>query len=67
MGAEILFLAVRSHGLGWVLENGRANSDVAEVIVVMIVMVMIGMTADRLAFSVLERRVHQRFGLAVAE
>src|SRR5205814_7290035 len=55
LGAEILFLAVRWHGLGWVLEIGRSNSDVAQVVVVMIVMVIIGMTADRLGFGVLER------------
>jgi NitT/TauT family transport system permease protein len=67
MGAEILFLAVRWHGLGWVLEIGRSNSDVAQVVVVMIVMVIIGMTADRLGFGVLERSIHRRFGLGAGE
>ena len=67
MGAEMLF-TVRRHGLGFVLQIGReVNGDVAQVIVVMAVMVIIGMAADRLAFGVLERSIHRRFGLAVAE
>jgi hypothetical protein len=49
------------------LEAGRGNADPAQVIGVMIVMVMIGMLADRWGFSVLERRVSQRFGLLPAE
>jgi hypothetical protein len=32
----------------------------------MIVMVIIGMLADRFAFAPLERRVHTRFGLGTA-
>ena len=32
----------------------------------MVVMVFIGMTADRWAFAVLEKRVHARFGLEMA-
>jgi NitT/TauT family transport system permease protein len=67
IGAEILFTSVRWHGLGWILDVGRNNSDVAEVVVVMIVMVVLGMTADRLGFGVLEKSVHRRFGLVAAE
>lgn len=66
MGAELIF-AVSRHGLGFLLQMGRDFADVAQVIAVMAIMVIIGMVADRLVFSVLERRVHRRFGLAVIE
>jgi hypothetical protein len=33
----------------------------------MAVMVIIGITADRFVFSVLERAIHRRFGLLVTE
>ena len=67
MGAEFVFTAVRHHGLGFLLDTGRNFSDVPQVIAVMIIMVLLGMAADRLAFGVLERSVHRRFGLSVAE
>ena len=63
MGAELI-LAVRHHGLGFLLETGRTLSDVAQVIAVMIVMVLIGMAADRWVFAKLQKKVHARFGLA---
>jgi NitT/TauT family transport system permease protein len=62
MGAELLFMVER-HGLGFLLSTGRELSDVAQVVAVMIVMVVIGMVADRFAFARLERAVHERFGL----
>ncbi|MGB7159214.1 MAG: ABC transporter permease [Tepidisphaeraceae bacterium] len=65
MGAELLF-AVEHHGLGFLLQNGRDLSDVAQVIGVMVVMVVIGMLADRFGFARLERAVHHRFGLIAA-
>ena len=34
---------------------------------VMIIMVVIAMLADRVFFGVLEKTIHRRFGLAVAE
>jgi NitT/TauT family transport system permease protein len=66
MGAELLFMVER-HGLGFLLSTGRELSDVAQVVAVMIVMVMIGMVADRFAFARLERAVHHRFGLLAAQ
>jgi NitT/TauT family transport system permease protein len=66
MGAELI-LAVQNHGLGFLLQMGRDFADIAQVVAVMAVMVIIGMTADRTLFGVLERRIHRRFGLAVAE
>ena len=65
MGAEFVFVVER-HGLGFLLQTGRDFNDVAQVMAVMIVMVVLGMLADRLAFARLERRIYKRFGLGAA-
>jgi NitT/TauT family transport system permease protein len=65
MGAELILFA-NHHGLGFLLMTGGDNSEISQVVAVMIVMVIIGMLADRLAFAPLERRVHTRFGLGGA-
>jgi len=62
MGAEFVFMIDR-HGLGFLLQVGRDTNDVAQVVAVMIMMVILGMLADRLAFAKIERRVYKRFGL----
>jgi NitT/TauT family transport system permease protein len=62
MGAEFVFAAQR-HGLGYLLQNARTNIDPAAVVGIMIIMVVIGMLADRLVFAQLERRISRRFGL----
>ena len=66
MGAELLFMVER-HGLGFLLSTGRELNDVAQVVGVMVIMVLIGMLADRLAFARLERAIHHRFGLLAAQ
>ena len=66
MGGELI-LAVRHHGLGFLLQTGRDFSDIAQVVAVMIVMVVIGMLADRWCFALLEKRIHRRFGLSPSE
>jgi NitT/TauT family transport system permease protein len=63
MGAELI-LAVRHQGLGFLLETGRDNSDVARVVAMMIVMVVIGMLADRWVFARIQSQIQTRFGLA---
>jgi NitT/TauT family transport system permease protein len=65
MGAELILAADR-HGLGFLLHTGEDFSDIAQVVAIMIVMVVIGMLADRFIFAPIERRVHVRFGLASA-
>jgi NitT/TauT family transport system permease protein len=60
MGAEILFKAVLP-GLGFLLKGGQ--SDAAQVVGIMIVMVLIGMLADRWIFAKIQARVQARFGL----
>jgi NitT/TauT family transport system permease protein len=64
MGAELIFVVEKWQGLGFLLEKGRDFSDIAQVVAVMIIMVMIGMLADRWIFAILQRRVQARFGLA---
>jgi NitT/TauT family transport system permease protein len=63
MGAELI-LVVEHQGLGFLLETGRDNSDVARVVAMMIVMVVIGMLADRWVFARIQASVQARFGLA---
>ena len=41
----------------------EVHGDVARVLAVMIVMVLIGMAADRFVFAPLQARVQRRFGL----
>ncbi len=59
-------LVADHQGVGFLLKTGWDNAEISQVVAVMIVMVIIGMLADRLAFAPLERRVHVRFGLAAA-
>jgi NitT/TauT family transport system permease protein len=63
LGAELI-LAVERHGLGFLLSTGREFGKVDQVVAVMVMMVMIGMLADRLIFAKLQAAVHKRFGLA---
>jgi NitT/TauT family transport system permease protein len=63
MGAEFVFVIER-HGLGFLLQTGRDFNNPAEVMGIMMVMVLIGMLADRLVFARLERRISTRFGFS---
>lgn len=62
MGAELI-LVTDFRGLGYLLHAGREFSDIAQVVAVMIMMVLIGMLADRWVFAILQKKVHARFGL----
>jgi NitT/TauT family transport system permease protein len=62
MGAELI-LAVEAKGLGFYLDRGRNNADIAQVVAVMAVMVALGMVADWMIFARLERGIYARFGL----
>jgi NitT/TauT family transport system permease protein len=73
MGAELILIVAGSsesgffsshRGLGFLLQTGRDFSDIAQVIAVMIVMVLIGMLADRWVFAKIQSVVQTRFGLA---
>ena len=69
MGAELILIVadtgpIPHRGLGFLLQTGRDFSDIAQVIAVMIVMVIIGMLADRWVFAKIQAAVQARFGLA---
>jgi NitT/TauT family transport system permease protein len=67
MGGELVFgAALTPKGLGVLLDDGRNIGGPAQVIGIMIIMVLIGMFADRLVFAPLERKVHKRFGLSAS-
>jgi sulfonate transport system permease protein len=63
MAGELLFVA---GGLGQLLQAGRELLDAAQVMGVMVVIVAIGMTVDRVLFRILELRVRRRWGLLEA-
>jgi sulfonate transport system permease protein len=62
MAGELLFVGL---GLGHLLTVGRDLNDMSQVVAVMLVIVAIGMLADRLIFARLETRIRARWGLAV--
>lgn len=62
MGAELI-LQITPFGLGSLLQQGRDFSDVGEVVAIMMVMVFIGMLADRWIFAQIQARIQARFGL----
>jgi NitT/TauT family transport system permease protein len=63
MAGELLFVA---GGLGQLLQAGREVLDAAQVMGVMVAIVVIGMTVDRVLFRILELRVRKRWGLVEA-
>ncbi len=60
MAGELLYLRL---GLGQLLMMGRELNDMARVIAVMFVLIVIGLTFDRLLFARLETAVRRRWGL----
>lgn len=62
MAAELLVVA--AGGLGVLLQNGREMNDMGRVMAVMLVIVIIGLVVDRVAFAPLEAKVRRRWGLA---
>lgn len=63
MAGELLFVA---GGLGFVLQTGRELNDISLVMAVMLVIIAIGLTADRLFFNPLEVSIRRRWGLGAA-
>ena len=63
MAGELLFV---SGGLGQMLDLGRNLNRMSLVIAVMLVIVVIGLTIDRLLFARLEAWVQERWGLQSA-
>jgi NitT/TauT family transport system permease protein len=61
MAGELLFV---SGGLGFLLQVGRDLNDMALVLSIMGVIVLVGLTVDRLVFGPAESWVRHRWGLA---
>ncbi|MCL4246258.1 MAG: ABC transporter permease [Candidatus Dadabacteria bacterium] len=60
MAGELLYVSI---GLGHLLTMGRELNDISQIIAVMIIIIVIGITVDRLVFTKLENRVRERWGL----
>src|SRR5437764_7844018 len=63
MAAEIFVTILTGFGLGQLLQYGRELSAMDQVIGVMLVIVLIGLIADKILFSRWERFLHRRWGL----
>jgi NitT/TauT family transport system permease protein len=66
MAAEIYVTILTGYGLGHLLHFGRELNAMDQVIGVMLVIILIGLLADRLMFSPWEKFLHHRWGTARA-
>jgi NitT/TauT family transport system permease protein len=64
MGAEIYVTILTGFGLGQLLHYGRELHAMEQVIGVMLVIVLIGLSADKLLFSPWERFLRRRWGIS---
>jgi NitT/TauT family transport system permease protein len=62
MAAEIFVTILTGFGLGQLLHYGRELSAMDQVIGIMVVIVVIGLLADKIFFSPIERFMHRRWG-----
>jgi NitT/TauT family transport system permease protein len=62
MAAEIYVTILTGFGLGHLLHYGRELNAMEQVIGIMIVIVVIGLLADKILFSPVERFLHRRWG-----
>jgi NitT/TauT family transport system permease protein len=62
MAAEILVTVLTGFGLGQLLHYGRELNAMEQMIGIMLVIVVIGLLADTIFFSPLERFLHRRWG-----
>ncbi len=63
MAAEIFVTILTGFGLGQLLHFGRELGSMEQVIGIMVVIVVIGLLADKIFFSPVERFLHRRWGL----
>lgn len=64
MAAEIFVTILTGFGLGHLLHYGRELNAMDQVIGIMLVIIVIGLLADKLLFSPWERFLHRRWGTA---
>ena len=67
MAAEIFVTILTGFGLGHLLQYGRELSAMDHVIGVMVVIVLIGLLADKALFSPWERFLHRRWGTGLKQ
>ena len=66
MAAEIFVTILTGFGLGQLLHYGRELNAMEQVIGIMIVIVVIGLLADKIFFSPIEKFLHRRWGTSQA-
>jgi NitT/TauT family transport system permease protein len=66
MAAEIFVTILTGFGLGQLLHYGRELSAMDQVIAIMFVIVVIGLLADKIFFSPIEKFLHRRWGTSQA-
>ena len=66
MAAEIYVTVLTGFGLGHLLHYGRELNAMDQVIAVMLVIVVIGLVADKALFAPWERFLHRRWGTGMA-
>src|SRR5438270_4173576 len=66
MAAEIFVTILTGFGLGQLLHYGRDLSAMEQVVGIMIVIVVIGLLADKIFFSPIEKFLHRRWGTSQA-
>jgi NitT/TauT family transport system permease protein len=66
MAAEIFVTVLTGFGLGQLLHFGRELNAMEQVIAIMLVIVVIGLLADKIFFSPVERFLHRRWGTSQA-
>jgi NitT/TauT family transport system permease protein len=66
MAAEIFVTILTGFGLGQLLHYGRELNAMDQMIAIMLVIVVIGLLADKILFSPVERFLHRRWGTSQA-
>jgi len=66
MAAEIFVTILTGFGLGQLFHYGRELSAMEQVIGIMIVIVVIGLLADKIFFSPIEKFLHRRWATSQA-
>ena len=62
MAAEIYVTILTNLGLGHLLHYGRELNDMPQVVAIMLVIVLVGLGADRLLFRPAEQFLRRRWG-----
>ncbi len=62
MAAEIYVTILTGYGLGFLLHFGRELNAMEQVIGIIIVLILVGVLADKLLFSPWEKFIHRRWG-----